>query len=251
MKLKKLILGFALIAFLTVPAMCSAQQVTDATIRNMVAKYKAKNYTGCLQAAQAILKVSPSNAYAFYYEGLSHMQLGNKEDAEASFQKVISLNTNKTLTKYAELGSVCLEDEEKCAAMSNRSDELDNFIKSNKFYDKDVQSEVNKKKLDRIRQNINEELGGKKKSEVPSNEEIANAVKTLAKVGFNPMAGFNGNMYSNPEMMQMNMLLGNNGNGAQMNNMLPFLLMSQNQDGTQKMSPELIQSMMMSQMQMY
>ena len=100
-------------------------------------------------------------------------------------------------------------------------------------------------------ENINEELGGKKKSEVPSNEEIANAVKTLAKVGFNPMAGFNGNMYSNPEMMQMNMLLGNNGNGAQMNNMLPFLLMSQNQDGTQKMSPELIQSMMMSQMQMY
>ena len=36
------------------------------------------------------------------------------------------------------------------------------------------------KDLDRIRENINEELSPKK-GEIPTNDEIANAVKTLAK----------------------------------------------------------------------
>ena len=52
-------------------------------------------------------------------------------------------------------------------------------------------------------------------------------------------------MYQNPEMMQMNMLLGNNNQNNSMN-MLPLLLMNQN--GNQKISPEIIQTMMMSQM---
>ena len=84
---------------------------------------------------------------------------------------------------------------------------------------------------------------------MPSNDEIANAVKTLAKVGVNPMAGFNSGMMTNPDLMQMNMLLGNNNTNNGMSNMLPYLLMGQNNG--QNLSPELIQSMMMSQMQMY
>ena len=46
------------------------------------------------------------------------------------------------------------------------------------------------------------------------------------------------------ELGQLNMLMGNNNNGQ--NNLLPMLLMSQN--GQQKISPELIQTMMMSSM---
>jgi len=80
---------------------------------------------------------------------------------------------------------------------------------------------------------------------MPTNDEIAQAVKTLAKLGINPMAGMNAN-YANPEMMEMNMLLGNNTQTNNGMNMLPMLLMNQN--GVQKMSPELIQTMMMSQM---
>ena len=58
-------------------------------------------------------------------------------------------------------------------------------------------------------------------------------------------------MYQNPEMMQMHMLLGNNDTSSNMN-ILPYLLMQQGQNGnTNSLSPELIQTMMMSQMQMY
>lgn len=254
MKFKKLVLGLALLTAVTFPVACFAQQVPDSAVKSMVLQYKGQNYTGCLQASQRILKENPSNVYAMYYQGLAYVQLGKKEDAISSFEKVQALNTNKTLAKYAKIGTACLGEPEECAKYAEGSDELDKFIKSNKFYDKSVQTEVNKKKLDRIRENINEELGGtNKKSEMPTNDEIANAVKTLAKAGFNPMTGMNNMNPKNTEMMQMSMLLGNNNENQNngMNNMLPFLLMGQNQNGAQNMSPELIQSMMMSQMQTY
>ena len=83
---------------------------------------------------------------------------------------------------------------------------------------------------------------------MPTNEEIANAVKTLAKLGVNPMGSMVQPMaYQNPEMMQMSMLLGNNTQqNYGMNNMLPYLMM--NQGNRQNMSPEFIETMMMNQM---
>lgn len=252
MKLKKVILGLAILAFFAAPSLCMAQDAPDAALRAMVAQYKSKNYLGCFQSTENILKKNPSNSYALYYQGLVYAQLGKKDKAIEAFDKVEALKGNPTIVKNAKIGKACMTSEEECAKYAEVGDDLDKFIKSNKFYDSSVQSEVNKKKLDRIRQNINEELGGKK-SEMPTNDEIANAVKTLAKVGFNPMNGMNTAAFQNPEMMQMNMLLGNSDsqNNGMNNNMLPYLLMGQNQNGNQKMPPELIQSMMMSQMQMY
>lgn len=253
MKFKKLVLGLVILTAVTLPSACFAQPA-DSAVKSMVLQYKGHNYTGCLQASQKILKQNPSNVYALYYQGLAYVQLGKKEEAITAFDKVELLSTNKTITKYAKMGSACLNSPEECAKYSEGADELDKFIKSNKFYDPSVQTEVNKKKLDRIRENINDELGGtNKKSEMPTNDEIANAVKTLAKVGFNPMTGLNTMNPQNAELMQMNMLLGNNTEGQYngMNNMMPYLLMGQNANGAQKMSPELMQSMMMSQMQMY
>ena len=82
---------------------------------------------------------------------------------------------------------------------------------------------------------------------MPTNEEIANAVKTLAKLGINPMGQMAQPMsYQNPEMMQMSMLLGNNTQQNNGMNMLPLLMMNQN--GSQNMSPELLETMMMNQM---
>ena len=253
MDLKKLVLGIVLVAFVSIQSVCLAQNVSDATLKSMIAKYKSKNYTGCLQATEKILKTNPSNIYAHYYQGLSYMQLGKKDEAIKSFENAKSLNSNKTIVGYAERGIACLSNPEECEKFAENENDLETFINSKKFYDNSVQAEINKKKLERIKDNINDELGTNKKSEMPSNDEIAQAVKTLAKVGLNPLNGMNNNaMYSNPEYMQMNMLLGNNGSYNNMN-MLPFLLMSQNpkDSANNGMSPELIQTMMMSQMPMY
>ena len=249
MKLKKIILGLAALAFMAIQTASFADQVPDSTIKSLVSKYKAQNYLGCIQASDKVIQKNPSNIFAYYYKGLSYYQLGKKDEAISAFEKVQALNSNKTLVEYSKKGIACLETPEECATYGQAQSDLDLFIKSKKFYDKSVQAEVNKKKLDRIRENINDELKNTdQKSEVPTNDEIANAVKTLAKIGINPLAGINAG-YQNPEMMQMNMLLGNNNmnNGMGMNNnMLPMLLM--NKEAMQNMSPEVIQSMMMNQM---
>lgn len=248
MKLKKFILGLALLMFITAQTACFAEQAPDSAVKGLVSQYKARNYIGCVQSSEKILETSPSNVFAHYYKGLGYYQLGKKDLAIASFQKVIDLNGNKTLVDLAVRGVACANAAEECKQYAESNDELDIFIKSNKFYDKSVQSDVNQKRLERIKNNINEELNHNK-SEMPTNDEIANAVKTLAKIGINPLSqntAMSG-LTQNPEMMQANMMLGNNNQqGGMMNNMLPMLLMSQ-KDG-KNIPPELIQSMMMSQM---
>lgn len=249
MKLKKFILSLALFAFIVGQSACFAGQVPDSVIKNLVNQYKAHNYMGCIQSADKVLKVNPSNAYVHYYKGLSYVQLGKREEASAAFESVKTLNSSPTLVEFATRATSCLNNPEDCHKYGGAKNEMEEFIKSDKFYDKSVQTDVNKKKLERIRNNINDDLSGQK-SEMPTNDEIANAVKTLAKLGLNPLASANpmSGMMQDPEMLQANMLLGNNNNqqNGMMNNMLPMLMMGQ-QNG-QKIPPELIQSMMMSQM---
>ena len=251
MKFKKIILGLVLLSFLAIQAGAFAE-TSDATIRAMVTKYKQQNYLGCLQDSIDIIKEDPTNIYAHYYKGLSFFQLGKFESADESFTNVINLNSNETLVQYAARAKACIKTPEYCSyyAEGHKTD-LDKFIQSKKFYDIPVQAEVNKKKLDRIRENINDsvkqDVSQPQKSEMPTNEEIANAVKTLAKLGINPMGQMAQPMsYQNPEMMQMSMLLGNNTQQNNGMNMLPLLMMNQN--GSQNMSPELLETMMMNQM---
>ena len=244
MKLKKFIIGLAILSFLGANAVF-AQQSQDYAVKNIINQYKSQNYLGCINSSDKVIEQNPSNIFAYYYKGLAYIQLGKKEDATKAFEQVIALNSNATLVEYAQKATACLNNPEECTKYGKEASALDAFIKSGKFYDQSVQTEVNKKKLDRIKENINDELGPKK-GEMPSNDEIANAVKTLAKLGINPLAGI-GTNYNNPQMMEMGMLLGNNNNyyGNNSMNMLPMLLMNQN---NKEMSPELIQTMMMSQM---
>lgn len=247
--MKKLILSLTLIAFISTAMHVSAAQVTNAEIRAAVQKYKMKNYIGCLQDTQAMVKKDPSSAIAYYYQALAYSQLGKRTEATDAYNSVITLNSMPILVENATKAINCLEGKEGCKPEEKEESELDTFVKSGKFYGNSVQSELNQKRLEHVKQEINNQ-----KSEMPTNDEIAEAVKTLAKAGINPLAGMNGanptayaNMFQqSPEMMQMNMLMGGNNNNSMGNNMMPMLMMAQ-QNG-QKVSPELIQSMMMSNM---
>ncbi len=91
------------------------------------------------------------------------------------------------------------------------------------------------------------------KLEGPTNDEIANAVKVLARAGINPiqqspMISPYGNFgQNNNEYAYLSSMLGNNQNNQQNNfmNMLPFLVQ---QNGNQRVNSEMVQAMMMSQM---
>lgn len=245
MKLKNIVIGLISFIFIGVSSACLATETSDSAIRNMINLYKNGNYLGCIDSSNKIIENNPADIFAYYYKALSYTQLGKTMEASEAYTQVITLNTNSTLVEYSKRANACISNPMDCEKYQKQINDLDDFIKSKKTYSDAVQSQINQKKLDRIRENINDEVNNEnKKSEMPSNDEIANAVKTLAKIGLNPMASMN-SMYTNPQMMQMSMLLGDNTNNNQMN-MLPMLLMNQN--GTQQMSPDLIQTMMMTQM---
>ena len=253
MYLKRIVTGVFTLAVALNLAVGTAFADNNSTIRAIINNYKAKNYLGCLSLADSVLEKDPTDVYALYYRALAYTQLGKSEKAIETYEKIILLNPNPVLLNYAEKGKACLISQFECDKFNNENDDLDAFINSDRFYDSKVQSDVNQKKLDRIKQDINDDVNdviNTKSQSEPTNEEIANAVRTLAKVGFNPMATLNSGMYQNPEMMQMSMLLGDSSaNSKGFNNMLPYLMMGQNQNSN--MSPELIQTMMMSNMQMY
>ena len=245
MNLRKLAITFAIFSFMLLQN-STVNAESDSAIRGIISKYKAGNYLGCINDSNAVIDSNPSSIIAYYYKGLAYTQLGKSNEASVAFDQVITLNSNTTLVEYAKRANACISNPQDCEKYQREVNDLDKFIRSKKFYSESVQSQVNQKKLDRIRENINDDINKReKKTQEPSNEEIANAVKTLAKVGINPLAGVN-NAYTNPQMMQMSMLLGDNTYNNNNMNMLPMLLM--NQSSNQQLSPELIQTMMMNQM---
>ncbi len=82
--------------------------------------------------------------------------------------------------------------------------------------------------------------------DMPSDKEIADAVKTLAKVGFNPL-NFNSQQGFNPHLAQMNYYSPSQNNNNSFD-MLPFLMSQQNNRDSGNLNPQLIQNMMMNQM---
>lgn len=163
MKLKKLIVSLAVsFSLLTLTSVSFAEEVSDAKLNSMINKYKTQNYVACIQEAQRIIEKNPTDAYAHYYQALAYQQIGKAEDAKAAFEKVATLNVNRTLTEYAQKGIACTTSEEACLNYENNKPELDMFVKSTKQIHNTVQKEINEKKLNRIKENINNELSKKK-----------------------------------------------------------------------------------------
>lgn len=248
-------------------------------VQAAIKKYKAGNYTGCMQACQAIVAKDPSNAVAYYYMAISYAQAGDKDNAVNSYQTVMNLKPNARLLEYATMGKRCLETPDKCTPSKSPSadPELDKFIAS-PYSDglsssvkkgirdneiRRVKNEINSgkdidpydfRKLDKSQADNTNEVAGKK----PTNDEIVAALKVLNDAGLNPynqqQTAINPYLpqvnSQSPEMAQMSALLGgssqNNTNGGMMN-MLPYM-MAQNKNGSSNYSPQMMQAAIMNSM---
>ena len=87
----------------------------------------------------------------------------------------------------------------------------------------------------------------------PTDKEIADAVRTLAKLGINPLGMNNPALMTgaNAELAQINALLGgNNNNNNNIMNLMPIInaMQTSGQGGNSGMSKEFIQTYMMNQM---
>ena len=224
-----------------------AKTTTNSSLASAIRLYKSGNYAQSYEAFSNIVKKDPSNAVAYYYLAMSSAQVGNKNEAIANYQKVITLSPGGQLERYATKGKVCLETPNACNDTASADTELDRFIKS-RFgcgFSDEARADYENQKLQNLRREINRskdisprEFKNYKdfSSEVPTNDEIVTALRTLQRAGFNDIIG--NNSYTdlsgltnnqNSEYAMLNMLLGNGRNSVNMN-------------------PQLIQSLLTTQM---
>lgn len=251
-------------------------------VKYAIKKYKAGNFTGCLQDCQYIVSRDPSNSLAYYYMAMSYVQAGKKDEAVSAYSKVLTLKPNTQLFEYATTGKRCLETPEQChldTSAPSDTPELDKFIATpfNNNLAPGVKAEIEKKHLDAIRNEINsgkdvDEYDLRKLNDnsseiktdsvaqkVPSNDEVVAALRVLKAAGLssfaqqanytNPYAVQSDN-YQSPEMAQISSMLGNNNNNKDnsMMNMLPFML-AQNKNGTSGgCTPQMMQAVIMNSM---
>lgn len=214
--------------------------------------YKAANYVGALQHLEKALKTNPNDQLAQYYLANCYVKIGKKEKAKEAYDKVIKANQIPGLVKYADVALKCLESEQNCAAakasMGAKDEEMERFIKSGQFMATDGSKAARPGDLTVIQNKINngEEINFSDlrylndatnsnpmaetnqiaaAAQIPTDAEIASAVKTLAKVGFNPV----------------------NYNYANNNSGMMSFLENGYQSGS-KMNPQLMQAMMMTQL---
>lgn len=253
-------------------------------IRQAINCYKVKNYTSCLQILKNVEKKEPYNSVVTYYLGLANLKLGKKDEALNYFKSTSLLDPYSVVGKYAKQTMESINNPEAINDIKVEIDEVSSFIKSGKKVAPEVINQMSKQRLEaekeeinsdvkkqaeelkrqqireRQRQNINNNMS----SNEPTNDEIAQAVKTFQKLGLNPFNSQGAQNYSqmtpqqrqqmqsiNNDMMQLSMLMGqaNNNSNNNMMNMLPFMMMQNNSPNSNfKMTPEMIQTMMMSQM---
>ena len=251
----------------------------NANINSAVAKYKAGNYSGCLQELFSLTKKDPSNALAYYYMAMAYTHVDMSNEAIEAYEKVIALNPNEYLVEYATKGRDCLTDGPACQpeeeAPVEEMDELDKFINApyGNGFSPELNQQMKQKQLVNIKETINkkDELEQKAIQKIKdfdkknnkssadendkiaqvSDEEVLQAIKTLRDAGLtlsvqaeNPYTQMM--QYQDPKMAEMSMLLGNGSHNNSMMNMLP-MLMSQTQKG-ENIDPRLMQAMMMNSM---
>ncbi|MDD3236641.1 MAG: hypothetical protein PHV37_00910 [Candidatus Gastranaerophilales bacterium] len=282
--MKKTILSVFLTGFIIFSALAAeASSAYNGVVRRAISKFETKNYVGCIQDMKYVTVKDPSNSVAYYYLGSSYMKIGDAAKARVAFDKVISINSSPALVSYSIQAKYCMDggscaykkltvaqiNEMKrnpteflkalhtpkapVAAETNQENvEINKLI--NGQYKNNIHPEaskvINDAKLKREMQDINSMPN---RSEAPSDKEIADAVRTLAKAGYNPlqqqMNPYQANQYNNEYANLASMFGNGQNNGNNFMNMLPFLMQQQGSQGAdKKVTAEMMQTMMMSQM---
>lgn len=237
---------FALICFLLLSnSVIAADKNIKTFLNSGISSYKSENYIESIRILENVVTKDPGNSMARYYLAMSYVQVGKIELAINEYNNVIKLNPNSQLAKFAEEGISKISGNKSPAASPANFSRSENKLPTIK----------NKESLKKSEIDINKEYVKNPSNNQPTDQEIANAMKVLAKAGIN-----NG---MNSESMKMNMLMnslggfGNSNNnnmwGGGNNNMLPYMLMLQGQssgqnNNNQQLNKELLNSMMMSSM---
>ena len=264
-RVKKLLL-IVLFAFFCA-VVCAAEPLPDISMG--IESYQAGNYEDCISKMKLIVKDDPTAVMGYYYLGLSYAKTGQKLLAIQNYNKVINLNSDKTMTALAKQGKSALGVNyvKKVETQLNEIEEeikdeynpiLEDVSESKSVETPSVQptQQSEPKTTQVIKASDYAKAANSAQNNPnaqPTNDDIVNAIRTLQKAGLlqNGAAGLVGGQNQmpipmDPRTQQMNSMLmmmnnGNN-NGNNMMQMLPYM----NNGG--KVDPQMMQMMLMNQM---
>ncbi len=227
-------------------------------IKEAITKYKDKNYLGCISDLRMYVKNDPSSAIAWYYLGNSYMNIAMKNEAHEAFDRVVQINSVPKLTSYAIQAKVCMDNPTRCQYQDFTYDEinklkadplnfLDQYFASlnqdtrsadeieierliDGYYNNNIHPSAKdfimqeKAKMKQLEINAN-------KASIDSPDKMANEIENIKR---------------NTEIKNLAMILETTNNKGQNNNLMNYY-QTTNGNNTQ-MTPEMIQTMMMSNM---
>ena len=235
MKKKILVLIGALVLISTY-SVAYSYNIKSPEMATAVKLYKSGDYVGCYSHLQSYTKRDTSDALAYYYLAMSSVQIGKKDEAIANYEKALRLAyPGSNLEKYAKRGKICLESPEECSKTTNEISPDELLIKRGQNFTNKVRSDYERLKIENMMREINrsdsiepqkfeeyKDFSSMNRDEVPTNEDIVAAMRTLQKAGF-------GDMINNSNT-SFDLLGGNNKNAA-------YAMM-----GANSFSPELMQA---------
>lgn len=183
------------------------------SLKPIIAVYRSGDYLSAMIDLEKLVKKEPNNMTAKYYLALCYTKLGYRPEATTLYNEVVESNANMTLVHYADKALRCIDqpDSEGCTDKPDYSvvpikagqddSDMAKFIRSGERFHPSVQDQITKDRMERKLQHDEyvQKQNPNLKSEVPTNEEIAQALNTLSKIGMNPYnQGYSMAMFANP-----------------------------------------------------
>ena len=83
---------------------------------SIVEKYRRSDFAGCLQECISYVRQNPHDTLGFYYLAMCYTKVNDKDNAILAYERVIMLNDNPMIVKYATNGRNCImgNEDEKC-----------------------------------------------------------------------------------------------------------------------------------------
>ena len=228
---KKLLLALSTIILFSASNMVFAKTTISADLSEAIRFYKQGNYVQCYTKLDTVISKDPSNSLAYYYKGMAAAQMGRKDEAIASYEKSLTLAPkNSNLIRYAEKGKRCLEFPDACRDVTYESSD-DEFIRSKNsgYLSEEARGLFEKLKIEQMMRDMNrqEDINPQRFKEykdfssmnndkdVPTNDEIVAAVRTLQNAG---LLNFSTGAYSDLSLlMGQNDSIGNLMNSGNIN----------------------------------
>ena len=261
---RNVILGIVFSLLLGVFSINSAfaeSQNTD-VIKEAINKYKNKNYLGCISDLRMYTEKDPSSAIALYYLGNAYMNIAMKTDAHKAFDKVVQLNTVPKLTSYSIQAKICMENPAKCdyqnfsyqEIVKLKADPL-NFLEeyfanlngSNTVdadtleIEKLIKGSYSNNMHPSVKDFIMQERAKMKQNEInankaylPSDDKLSQALDLIKQ--------------QNNDVSAFAMFMDNDKTTTNNTDYIDLIKQYQNQENNSKLSPEVIQMMMMNNM---